>query len=125
MKKLMNSADDFVKEMDNLCAANALLLLYIRIQAVLYDNENSLNKRLISELIANHDYYALFGIDYYYELSRTDGLSASLEELESDVNSRVSTYMGTAYKEYKQLVPEIYLAMEEALKAGRTTIRIL
>ena len=116
-KKTINTVlDDFTKGMDELVAANVLLFAYINIQALLYENESSLNKRLLSELNDNYEYYKLFGIDYYFELSRTDGLSTSLSELEADVNTRITTYTGAAYKEYLQMLPDIYSIFESALK---------
>lgn len=44
-------------------------------------------------------------INYFLELTRTEGLDAALSELEYDINIRASTYYNAAYSEYLRILP--------------------
>ncbi len=105
----MDNIDSILTELtagkDSLRAVSMLLPAFIKIQALIYEGSDSLKQKLSSELITNRDYYTLFDLDYYIELSRISGVDTALKELEEDVNIRANTYYGTAYKEYLDILP--------------------
>lgn len=105
MQHVNDILDIWTKELDNLSAAVKLLKSYINVNSLIKKGSDALTKQLSSELIKNKKYYALFGLDYYLELSRTAGVEPTLSELEEDVNIRANTYYNAAYKEYIRILP--------------------
>lgn len=105
MKHIDEALESFTCGMDNLIAATSLLQFFAIIQEFVNNDHNSLIQMLISELKDNKDYYKLFTLDYFLELTRTEGLDAALSELEYDVNIRASTYYNAAYSEYLRILP--------------------
>lgn len=102
--------DIYTKDIDNLSASLKLFCAYIKIHSLINEGIVTLKKKLSTELSNNKHYYALFSLDYYLELSRTDGTAKALSELEEDVNLRAYTYYTQAYKEYLDILPGfIYL----------------
>lgn len=116
-KNNMISIIDILTEgMDDLCAATALMMSYTKIQSLLYDSGNSLNKQLICELNTNSDYYNLFDLDYYLEKNRTQGFLSSISELEADVNIRACTFLSTSYTAYLSLLPNFRPLLNQILQ---------
>ena len=105
MEHVDKALDIFTKGMGNLKAATTLLFAFVKVQELINEGEDGLREKFSSELINNKDYYSFFSLDYYLELSRTDGLEAALKELEEDVNIRATTYYNAAYKEYLDILP--------------------
>lgn len=105
MKYIDEAIESFTRGMDNLIAATSLLQFYVNVQDLINNDYNSLTQMLVSELTDNEDYYKLFTLDYFLELTRTDGLDVALSELENDVNIRASTYYNVAYSEYLRILP--------------------
>lgn len=105
MKHLDEALEIFTKDMSNIEAATSLLSFFFNVQTLINSGADTLKQKLSSELLNNKDYYQLFAIDYFLELSKTDGLNTALSELEEDVNIRANTYYKTAYKEYLDILP--------------------
>lgn len=97
--------DSFTKGLANFDATLKLIEAFVKVQALIQEGTVALKNKFSSELINNKKYYSLFDIDYYLELSRTEGLEYTLSELEDDVNSRANTYYNTTYKEYLDILP--------------------
>ena len=105
MKYIDEVLESFTRGMDNLIAATSLLQFLANVQDLINNDHYSLTQMLLSELTDNEDYYKLFTLDYFLELTRTDGLDVALSELENDVNIRASTYYNAAYSEYLRILP--------------------
>lgn len=105
MEHVDEALESYTKDMDNFKAASSLLIFLIKVQKLLNEGSEALEKKFSSELINNRDYYALFSLDYFLELARSEGIDDALAELEEDVNIRANTYYNAAYKEYLDILP--------------------
>ena len=105
MEHVDEALENYTKDMDNFKAASSLLIFFIKVQKLLNRGSEALEKKFSSELINNRNYYALFSLDYFLELARSEGIGAALAELEEDVNIRANTYYNAAYKEYLDILP--------------------
>ena len=104
----------FLESMDSFTALSSLLKATMKIHDLKAKGEEALKRKFSSELIDNRKYYKLFDVDYYLELSRTDGIEKALAELEEDVNIRANTYYNAAYNDYLDILPGFEAILKSA-----------
>ena len=104
-KHMDEAIECYIKGLDTFQTLSRLLLAFKKAQELHNAGADAMKEKFSAELINNRSYYALFDVDYYLERARTDGVEASLAELEEDVNIRANTYYNAAYKEFLDILP--------------------
>ncbi|MBO6206381.1 MAG: hypothetical protein J6O73_05520 [Lachnospiraceae bacterium] len=106
--------DEYLKDLSGMDAVAKILPFFLKALRFSSEGTDMLQKKFCAELDDHRDYYTLFRIGYFIELSHTDGIDAALEELEADVNIRANTYYKAAYREYLELLPHFdFFCMSE------------
>ena len=111
MEKIDDILIEIFEEMESFKAISLLLPMAIKIQKLINNGPEALKKKFSADLAENKEYYRLFDIDYYLELSRVENTEIALKELEEDINIKASTYYRFAYKEYLDILPYFEMAM--------------
>ena len=105
MDNVEEALENFISDKESFEALSVLLMAYVKLQALINDEKDTLQKKFATELLDNQDYYTLFNLEYFIELSNTEGIDAALAELENDVNIRAITYYEKVYNLYVDILP--------------------
>ena len=95
----------FTSNLDDFRALLKLFSAYTDIHLFMNENTESLESLLEKELTENEDYYKLFPLNYYEELSLSEGMTNALAELNNDVNTRAFTFYNCAHEKYLHYLP--------------------
>jgi hypothetical protein len=130
-----------LENLSTLCVLCHQKELFVKISELVRCARKRLRKKFEEELTENHDFYAMYDIDYFrdktviekydYRIANNDlirflekiatdhiqytitGWCCSLPELEDDLNKHSSTFFSAAYAEYQNYISDIVDLLEK------------